>query len=391
MRLDHAGRAADSQVRTPRFDQISAGFSFSERCFSVSSATRPVHTTLVTGLYPFEHGIQGQQDQHVREGAPRLFRQCSARGMNAAILSEAPTIFTGLDLGASVGLLDADATGGIRQVEHWLGTSHAASRCLLLHYWSAHTPYGAADGKALGETADLLRQGNVAEIRRRYRHAVEQVFENKVAPLLEKLDLTRWSVMLFGDHGESWTPDEYYHGMTVHNRVLRVPLYVHVPFTGNPTPGAGGIVSLIDLYATACNLLDLPRQDDGFGIDLFGPALSDASATASYRMAEIRPGRDAVDDRVLVVPESSPDGPADVRWCVFDATYRLCGQREEWHLETQWTEQPVVEEMAARAVPYLTAREAFHCGSAWTNRALAQAAGADEDVLRQRLRALGYL
>ncbi len=349
-----------------------------------------MHTTLVTGLYPFEHGIQGQQDQHVREGAPRLFRQCSARGMNAAILSEAPTIFTGLDLGASVGLLDADATGGLHQVEHWLSTSHAASRCLLLHYWSAHTPYGATDGKALGETADLLRQGNVAEIRRRYRHAVEQVFENKVAPLLEKLDLTRWSVMLFGDHGESWTPDEYYHGMTVHNRVLRVPLYVHVPFTGNPAPGAGGIVSLIDLYATACNLLDLPRQDDGFGIDLFGPAITDASATASHRMAEIRPGREMADDSMLVV-QPYQDGPADVRWSVFDASYRLRGEGEEWHLETQWTEQPVVEEMAARAVPYLAAREAFHHGSSWANRPLAQAAGADEDVLRQRLRALGYL
>ena len=216
LRLDHVGRAAGSRVQTPRFDGLTDGFALSERCFSVSSATRPVHTSLVTGLYPFEHGIQGQQDGRVRQGAPRLFRQCSEGGFDVGLFSEAASIFTGLDLGAPVEALAADAGAGLEQVRQWMRRDRSGDRCLLLHYWSAHTPYGAADGLALGETAQLLRQGQVEEVQRRYRRAVEDVFENKVAPVLEELDLSRWAVLLFGDHGESWTPDELYHNEFFH-------------------------------------------------------------------------------------------------------------------------------------------------------------------------------
>jgi len=392
LRLDHAGRATDSLVRTPRFDRCSAEFAFSERCFSVSSATRPVHTSLVTGLYPFEHGIQGQQDQRVRQGAPRLFRQCSARTMDTAILSEAPTIFTGLDLGVPVSPLVADPGGGVLQIERWLAAPRGPSRCLLLHYWSAHAPYGAADGKALGETAQLLREGHVEEVQRRYRQAVEDVFEHKIAPLLEKLDLSRWGVMLFGDHGESWTKDEFYHGTTVRNRVLRVPLYVHAPYSGNPVPDRGGVVSLIDLYATACAMLGLPREDNGFGVDLLDPGAADRCATTGFRMAEVRPGMDAGDDSVLIGPDSASSAPSPVRWCVFDATHRLHGELEEWELEEQWTERPVEADADQVAARYLAAREAFYHESKWVHRPLeGMATPTDDEALRQRLRALGYL
>ena len=391
LRLDHSGRATASRVRTPRFDRCSAGFAFSDRCFSVSSATRPVHTSLVTGLYPFEHGIQGQQDQCVRQGAPRLFRQCSARSMDTAIFSEAPTIFTGLDLGVPVSPLETDPGEGLLQIQRWLAASRGQGRCLLLHYWSAHAPYGAADGKALGETAQLLRQGRAEEVQRRYRRAVEDVFENKISPLLEKLDLSRWGVMLFGDHGESWTKDEFYHGTSVRNRVLRVPLYLHAPCSGNPDPASGGIISLIDLYATACGMLGLPREDKGFGVDLLG-GVARGGATAGFRMAEVRPGRDAGDDRVHIGPESSPAGPSPVRWCVFDATHRLHGELEAWELEQLWTEQPVKRDVAQLAAKYLAAREAFYHESKWVHRPLeGVATRTDGDALRQRLRALGYL
>jgi hypothetical protein len=381
-------------VRTPRFDNSSAGFAFSERFFSVSSATRPVHTSLVTGLYPFEHGIQGQQDQRVRQGAPRLFRQCTARGMDVAIFSEAPTIFTGLDLGVPVGLLETAANCGLRQIRHWLGATQKTgrNRCLLLHYWSAHTPYGAADGSALGETADLLRQGNVEEVRRRYGRAVEHTFENKIAPILEELDLARWGVLLFGDHGESWTPDEFYHGTSVHNRVLRVPLYLHAPYTGNQSPDNGGVISLIDLYATACGMLGLPREDDGFGVDLLHPAQPEPGITSAYRMAEIRPGRDAGDDRVILDSVQSLASPVAVRWCVFDAEYRLYGEGDEWQIERQWTEQPDGDTPSAAAAAYLAVREAFQAGSKWVRRPLEEGTtSADDEALRQRLQGLGYL
>ena len=397
LRLDHTGRATQSRVQTPRFDRICEGFALSERCFSVSSATRPVHTSLVTGLYPFEHGIQAQQDGRVRQGAPRLFRQCSDHGFDVGLFSEAASIFTGLDLGAPVGSLAPDARTGLEQVSRWMRQGdRSGGRCLLLHYWSVHTPYGAADGMAQGETAALLRQGRVEEVRRRYVRAVENVFENKVAPLLEAIDLSRWAVLLFGDHGESWTPDEFYHGTTVRNSVLRVPLYVHVPYSGNPQPGDGGVISLVDLYATVCGLLGMERLDDGFGIDLLAGGMeSHGTGPHGIRMAEIRPGRDAgqdwVDTRAEQVPDTRPKAP--LRWCVFDERYRLHGENENWRLETQWTELPLDTDAKLLAAPYVTARKAFREHSKWVQRPLGEGpmSSVEEDLLRRRLQALGYL
>ena len=58
LRLDFAP-GVSAAVRTPRFS-ATRDFHLCQHCFSVSSATRPVHTSLFTGLYPFEHGIEGQ-------------------------------------------------------------------------------------------------------------------------------------------------------------------------------------------------------------------------------------------------------------------------------------------------------------------------------------------
>ncbi|HJP31801.1 MAG TPA: alkaline phosphatase family protein [Candidatus Latescibacteria bacterium] len=392
LRLDHAGRASNSRVLTPRFDRATEGFAFSERFFSVSSATRPVHSSLVTGLYPFEHGIQGQQDGRLRQGAPRLFRQCVDRGMEVGLFSEAAPIFAGLDLGAPLRPLEPEAGSGLAEVRRWReAAADAGHRCLFLHYWSAHTPYGASDGMALGETATLLREGRLEEVEGRYRIAVEDVFENKVAPLLERLDLSRCAVLLFGDHGESWTPDELYHGTTVRNSVLRVPLYLHVPYHGNLLTEGTGVTSIIDLYATICGLLGLRREDEGFGVDLLDPAAITASG---YRLAEIRPGTDAADDeRLLIVPATGTESSSLLRWCVFDDRHRLHGENEEWRLEAQWTEKAIDTDVATRAAPCLAAREGFISGSNWTQRPLEddKMSTAEQDALRRRLQALGYL
>lgn len=393
LRVDYAHHAAGSCVQTPRFARVSEGFGFSQRCFSVSSATRPVHTSLLTGLYPFEHGILGQQDQQIRAGAAQLLRQCEDDGKRAGFLSEAPEIFTGLDLGAPVRRLSTAAGQGVAQAQRWLDGSGTDDSCLLLHYWSAHTPYGAADGKALGETAELLRQGRVVEVRQRYQRAVEDVFDNKVAPLLEGLDLGRWAVLLFGDHGESWTPDEFYHGTSVRNRVLRVPLYLHIPYSGNTNPGHEGVVSLVDTYATACSVLGLERKDQGFGVSWTDKT---ASNSHPYRLAQIRPGRDAGEDR-LDAPSAWDSHARDnqlaaERWCLFDHQYRLHGEGDSWQLEHQWSEDLVAGDVSGAAAPYLAAHSQLLQQSRWSRRPLAGATDARaEETLRRRLLDLGYL
>ena len=378
LRLDHAPQATASCVHTPRFAAGTAGFTFSERCFSVSSATRPVHTSLVTGLYPFEHGIVGQTDRRVRAGTPRLFRQFTDAGYRVGLFSEAPEIFTDIDLGAPITRLAPEPVDGSDQLDGWL-RADKAQRCLFLHYWSAHTPYGASDGQAMGETARLLRDGQTDVVRGRYRQAVETVFEHKLATLIERLDLGNWVVVIFGDHGESWTADELYHGKSLRNAVLRVPLLVHVPYRRMAALDTLPVVSLLDLHPTLQTLLALPGEPyRGRGRDLCG-----SDVGHRHLWAEIRPGLD--DDALLVDAE-----PATTRWCVFDEHCKLMGTDESWELLDTWSEASVPD-AAKRAAPYLAARQALRAQSPWLAAPLAEAGDADDALLRRRLRDLGYL
>ena len=384
LRLDHAARASDAQVHTPRFETLTGGFHFTERCFSVSSATRPVHATLVTGLYPFEHGIQGQYDQRLRPGAPRLFGRLQEAGYHVGLFSEAASIFHGIDFGAPLRDLDPSPPAGLARLRAWLAeTDGARRRCLFVHYWSTHAPYGASDGLAMGETARLLRGGRSQVVRERYRAAVENLFERGLAPLLERIDLGRWSIVIFGAHGESWTPDELYHGKTLRNSVLRVPLWVHVPGAGRIGWGPGEVVSLIDLYPTVGGLCGLGEMEPGFGRDLRHP-----SEGPRYHLAEIRPGGD--DD----APQRSPTPPpaAGTRWSVLDHRYKLLGGNDGWELVHTWSELPARGEGPTDlAEPYLKARKAMRRPSRWTRTSPEPIAEGEDEELRRRLRALGYL
>ena len=97
------------------------------------------------------------------------------------------------------------------------------------------------------------------------------------------LDLDKWSVFIISDHGESWRSDEPYHGQSLRNDVLRVPLYYHIPGSGNPSPGRQ-LISLIDLFPTLLAQLGLRHTYRGFARDIHD------SDTPGHYLAEIDPG-----------------------------------------------------------------------------------------------------
>ncbi len=392
LRVDYVSRTND-RIRTPGFDRCSREFLFSDRCFSVSSATRPVHASLFTGLYPFEHGILGQRHQQLRTGIPRLFDLFVARDYEVAGFSEAATIFTDLDLGLDIEPLESDAVSGRRQITSWLdgsrrGGSSASSRgvAIFLHYWGTHTPYGAADRQAMGETARLLRDGCVEEVRRRYMVAVGDTFENKLAPLLKGLDPEEWCIVIVGDHGESWrVGEELYHGQSLRNSVLRVPLYVNIPHRG-AIEISRPIVSIVDLFPTLARLFDLPVQYRGFARDI----REEVEEEGRYLMAQIHPVR----ARGPTMPgwvNQPGDSGANRQWALFDHRRKFTYDEdlEAGRLEDTFTERPV-EAGAGAEVDYLSTYDEMRSVSGYALHPL-ESASPGEDRLDGRLRELGYL
>ncbi|MCY3792477.1 MAG: sulfatase-like hydrolase/transferase, partial [Gemmatimonadetes bacterium] len=68
------------RLNTPKFDLLTRDYAFAERYFVTAPATRPSHTSLFTGLYPFEHGLFGQTYLKMFAGVVNLFDLFAAAG-----------------------------------------------------------------------------------------------------------------------------------------------------------------------------------------------------------------------------------------------------------------------------------------------------------------------
>ena len=356
LRLDFSP-GVTAAVRTPRFSALTRDFRLCQHCFSVSSATRPVHTSIFTGLYPFEHGIEGQHSPAMRQGAADLFDLCRRAGYAVGAFSEAPDIFTGLSYADYIAPLPDD-----EQLTGWL--QRREPTVLFIHYWSVHPPYGAEDGLAFGEVGQLLAAGRIGEVQTLYSAAIEQLFERHISRLLTALDLSAWAVFIISDHGQSWQDDEPYHGQTLCNDVLRVPLYYRLP---SQEPVGRTLISLMDLFPTFLSLLQLDYPYRGFARDIR------TSSSPEYCLAEIDPG---------------PAAQYGRQWSLFDASAKFtCDQstQRETMIET-FSEQPLP---ALDTRPYHQAYAALRAASRYVQAEFTPAA--DRAILEQRLRALGYL
>ncbi|MDE2813734.1 MAG: sulfatase-like hydrolase/transferase [Gemmatimonadota bacterium] len=356
LRLDFAP-GVSAAVHTPRFSALTRDFHLCQHCFSVSSATRPVHTSLFTGLYPFEHGIEGQHSPAMRQGVTDLFDLCRRAGYATGAFSEAPDIFTGLSYADHIAPLPTN-----EQLTGWL--QRREPTILFIHYWSVHPPYGAKDGLAFGEVGRLLTAGRIDVVQARYRAAIEQLFERHIAQLLAALDLNTWAVFIISDHGQSWRADEPYHGQTLCNDVLRVPLYYRLP---SEEPVGCDLISLVDLFPTFLSLLELDHSYSGFARDLRSPS------PPEYYLAEIDPG---------------PTGQYGRQWSLFNASAKFtCDQATQ--------RETLVETFSERPLPALDTRSYHHAYTAL--RATSSYVQAELDqttdcaLLHQRLRALGYM
>ncbi len=383
LRFDYVSRT-NPQIHTPDFDRVAEGIlHFIPTCFSVSSATRPVHTSLFSGLYPFEHGIESQRDGTIRTGTPRLLRLMEQQYATVAF-SEAPEIFAGLDLGLPVQRLDTVPERGLGQLFEWLNDRRGHSCSLFVHYWSTHAPYGAADGLAMGETAQLLHRGELETVQQRYRAAIVELFEKKLAPLLRRLAPAEWMMVILGDHGEAWTADELYHGQSLRNAVLRVPLFMHVPGTALiPSPP---IVSVVDFFPTLANLFGLPVDYRGFANDL-----NAAVAREHYCLAEIKPlDPGAADEEAPSHMEAGWSPPQRRIWALFDEKRKFTFQEhsESGVLQETFSELPLSDNASTN---FTVAYQEMRASSEYAHRPFEAAASGARSLIDDRLRALGYL
>lgn len=254
MRADRLGAYGYARARTRHLDKLaSEGVRF-EWAFSPAPITLTAHASILTGLYPFEHGVRNNGNFYLADRFETLATVLSAHGYRTAafvssfVLDRRYGLARGFEVyddrmqGAQSQIvsLEAERRGDrtAQALSRWLdeyaanpggtgtGSGQATDKSTRpffawLHLYDPHEPYRAPPpfGPAF---ADSPYDGEVS-----FTDAI-------VASILDKLTALRLDantiVAVIGDHGESLGDHgEETHSMFVYDSAVRVPLLLWRP------------------------------------------------------------------------------------------------------------------------------------------------------------------
>lgn len=306
LRADHLSSYRYHRLTSPNIDQMANSGALFETAIAASSWTLPSHSSMLTGLYPAQHGVQGLWDQ-LGTNIPTIAEALSRAGYRTAAFSASP-LFTrqqGLGRGftdfgdffysplgalyqehyASRILIDLNRKGVIRtfgwpsalevnlSVSNWLdGTDRPFF--LVLNYFEVHEPemvprkwpgrFARNESRQGRTTLQTVLAGSqdVLQVQRQideYDDAVSYV-DSCVRGLTDDLArrglMNNTLVILTADHGEGLGEHGLFsHGTALYYSTIHVPLIfywpAHIPAGLRVTQP----ISTKDLPATILDLL----------------------------------------------------------------------------------------------------------------------------------------
>jgi arylsulfatase A-like enzyme len=254
------------------------GTRFSQ-AISTFSATSASHMSIFTGTYPATHKVRYPTDV-LPKSVATLTEQLRLEGYSTAAVTENAMIRggSGFDRGFDsyrenkerlkrAGGIDRTFSEGLA----WVREHRDERFFLFLHTYEAHTPYtpelkslglipeddlSGLSGAALGWAKE--RRAYAAEI-----HYSDRVLRDLFSKLKAEGMLDETIVIILSDHGEEFGEHGgSYHGKTVFDEILRVPLLIWAPGLIEKGRVVTEQVSLIDVSPTICDLLGLPVSKD---------------------------------------------------------------------------------------------------------------------------------
>ncbi|HTG32270.1 MAG TPA: sulfatase [Thermoanaerobaculia bacterium] len=356
LRADHLGCYGYARPVSPRIDNFARGAVLFRHTVAQSSWTRPAATTILTGLLPRTHGVNGRRDVLAGQ-AVTLAERLRERGYHTAGLVTNGNVARSYGLGQGFETYQllprkhSAATDVNAEAADWLRTRWKgdAPFFLYLHTVEPHAPYapplpfrqrfapGVRDeGLIRMNFLHRVEEGKIAatpEVLRNFMDLYDAEIAANDAAFGELLDLLGQrglledTVIVFvSDHGEEFLEHGgWEHGRTLHQEMLDVPLIVRVPGMGS-----GRIVQRqaqqMDVAPTILDLLNLPVPPDMDGRSLArwisgdGPPGDDPAESMAFswldqhglRAAAVTtPGWRLIEDRLPVPGRALYDRQAD--------------------------------------------------------------------------------
>ena len=311
LRADALGTYDLDRTDTPHFDELAINGVTFEDAYSTSSWDRAALASLLSGLYPWHHGIHSGGDRF-DTSVPSLARAFSRSGYTSALITANPNVgpLFGLDEGfdETIELYSRSQPGPVEPHE-FIAKAETVVEVALKWMEERPRPYFlvvlAVDPRAPylpsrsddpgvfrarsgvdGRVASLERLSRArtpddeARIRELYQaevKATDRAFGDLVSTLRNHGELEDTLIVLTGDHGEAFWEygDIQGHGKSLSEEVLRIPLVIRYPKDRRLPPGARTTmpVSLVDLGPTLLELTGVPEPGSLDGRPFFDSAI----------------------------------------------------------------------------------------------------------------------
>ena len=277
-RADRFGCYGYEPAQTPTLDRLAREGILFERAATAAPLTLPAHATLLTGKYPPEHGLHYNGQNSLGTEIPLLTEILGNRGYRTGAFIGAMVLRAKFGLARGFQVYDDDIRGAEPTTGHhdrmrtgetvvssalaWLQRQPTSKPFFCwVHLYDPHHPYLPHEDLFGTKFIDRPYDGEMAYI--------DQQVERLVSDLQARGLTERTLVIIVGDHGESLGEHgESTHAYMLYESTMRVPLIATAPRLISPGTRVTGPVSLVDVYPTILDCLQVPLPQPTLGRSL---------------------------------------------------------------------------------------------------------------------------
>ncbi|HVT57730.1 MAG TPA: sulfatase-like hydrolase/transferase [Thermoanaerobaculia bacterium] len=288
LRADALGFAGNRRASTPTLDRLAAAGRVFTDAHAHNVVTLPSHANILTGLYPYQHGVRDNAGFALPASVPTLGTLLRRAGYATGAVVAAFPLDARFGLGRGFDLYDDNFPRGsnpdqfllaerrgdevVRAALRWWNGRRGSRRFLWAHLYDPHAPYEPPEPFA-SRFREHPYLGEVA--------AADSFLAPLLGPFLDGKDGRDPPalVIVTADHGESLGEHgELTHGLFAYEATLKVPLLIWWP---GVQPGRDGRPARhVDIVPTVLQALRLARPAGLPGRSLLGPPA--AAAVPAY-------------------------------------------------------------------------------------------------------------
>jgi arylsulfatase A-like enzyme/Flp pilus assembly protein TadD len=269
VRADHVGCYGAKDIQTPTLDALARDGVVFERALSQVPLTWPSHAAILTGLYPFQNGVQdftGQPLEPRFRSVAQAFQQhgyATGAVVSAFVLDRSWGLARGFDFyddafpaqafaNRDLGLVERRAGESVPRALAWLQKNPRRPFLFWLHLYDPHSPYDPPEPYHT-EYRSHPYDGEIAYADHELGRLITWLKHNQL--------YDRTLIVFLSDHGESLGEHgEQEHGFFVYNSSVNIPLIVKPPAGSGVRPGR--VSRPVETIAVAPTLLQLAGIHD---------------------------------------------------------------------------------------------------------------------------------